>query len=74
MIVTNIENLGEIVLVYSRLSPDFACDARYLDEVVAKVNLNDFDELKPKAGDRIELLFDKSTIYLFDKHSGKRIR
>ena len=74
VVVTNIENLGEVVLIYSRLSPEYAEDPNNLDEIVAKVNLNDFAEIQPTVGYKLELLFDRSLIYLFDKHSQERIR
>ncbi len=74
IIVTNIENLGEVVLIYGRLSLEFAEDPDSLDEIIAKVNLSDFAELDPQIGYKLELLFDRSYIYLFDKHSKERIR
>lgn len=73
VIVTNVENLGELVLIHGRLSPEYSAHPDNLDMVVAKVNNQDFNEPRPIIGQKLELLFDRSTIYLFDKQSKQRI-
>jgi ABC-type sugar transport system ATPase subunit len=78
--LVNIENLGEEILVYARLSENSGklngseyliakiSNAEYLQSLQEK-----FSSLSPESPVKLELFFDPKTIYLFDKRSSMRI-
>lgn len=78
--LVNIENLGEEILVYARLSENSGklngseyliakiSNAEYLQSLQEK-----FSSLSPESPIKLELFFDPKTIYLFDKRSSMRI-
>jgi ABC-type sugar transport system ATPase subunit len=78
--LVNVENLGEEILVYARLSENSG-KLNGSEYLIAKINNAEYLQflqgklsfLSPESPVKLRLFFDPKAIYLFDKRSGMRI-